>query len=77
MIFENQIFDCLFSSSLDVFKYDEHYEENETKYKEIRKTILDESSEDESSSADSDEDDDEKKDDVDEEEQEVNAADST
>ncbi len=63
---------------IDVFKYDEQYEENESKYKEIRKTILDESSDDddESSSSDGDEDGDEKKDDVDEEEQEVNAADS-
>ena len=44
---------------LDVFKYDEQYEENEAKYKEIRKTILDESSDDEdassSGSSDSDE----------------------
>jgi len=48
---------------LDVFKYDEQYEENEGKYKEIRKNILDESSgdEDESSSADSDEEGGEKK----------------
>ncbi len=63
---------------VDVFKYDDQYEENEEKYKEIRKTILDESSEDEddSSSSDSDEDGDGKKDDVDEEEQEVNEADS-
>jgi pre-mRNA-splicing factor CWC22 len=64
-----------FFSVLDVFKYDEQYEENEEKYKEIRKTILDESSgdEDESSSdsSDSDEEGDGKKDDVDEEEQEV------
>ncbi len=60
---------------LDVFKYDEQYEENEEKYKEIRKTILDESSDDEdessSDSSDSDEEGGGKKDDVDEEEQEV------
>ena len=37
----------------DIFKYDENYEENEEKYKEIRKTILGESSEDESSSGSS------------------------
>ena len=62
---------------LDVFKYDDQYEENENKYKEIRKTILDESSDDEdgSSSSGSDDDEDEKKDDADEEEQ-VSAADS-
>jgi pre-mRNA-splicing factor CWC22 len=58
---------------LDVFKYDEQYEENEEKYKEIRRTILDESSgdDDESSSAESDNDEegDGKKDDVDEDEQ--------
>ncbi|CAF1200519.1 unnamed protein product [Adineta steineri] len=61
---------------LDVFKYDEQYEENEEKYKEIRKTILDESSDDESSSgsSDSDDDEDDKKDDADEEEQEVDPA---
>jgi pre-mRNA-splicing factor CWC22 len=56
----------------DVFKYDEQYEENEEKYKEIRRTILDESSgDDESSSAESDNDEegDGKKDDVDEDEQ--------
>ena len=63
---------------IDVFKYDDQYEENENKYKEIRKTILDESSgdEDESSGSGSDDEDDEKKDDVDEEEQEVSQAES-
>lgn len=63
---------------VDVFKYDDQYEENEQKYKEIRKTILDESSGDEggSSGSDTDEDDDEKKDDADEEEQEVNQVES-
>ncbi|CAF2736740.1 unnamed protein product [Rotaria sp. Silwood2] len=59
---------------LDVFKHDPEYEENERKYKEIRKTILDESSDDDdassSGSSDSDEENDGKKDDVDEEEQE-------
>ena len=59
-----------------MFKYDEQYEENEEKYKEIRKTILDESSDDEESSSSDDEEGDEKKEDVDEEEQEVNEADS-
>ncbi|CAF4375103.1 unnamed protein product, partial [Adineta steineri] len=55
---------------------DEQYEENEEKYKEIRKTILDESSDDESSSgsSDSDDDEDDKKDDADEEEQVVDPA---
>ena len=63
---------------LDVFKYDDQFQENEEKYKEIRKTILDESSDDdaESSSSDSDDDDDEKKEDVDEEEQQVSQAES-
>ena len=63
---------------LDVFKYDDQFEENENKYKEIRKTILDESSDDEdgsSSSGSDDDDDDEKKEDADEEEQ-VNEVDS-
>ena len=46
--------------NLDVFKYDEQYEENEEKYKEIRKIILDEESNDE---------DDGKNEDTDEEEQ--------
>ncbi|CAF0829504.1 unnamed protein product [Rotaria sp. Silwood1] len=63
---------------LDVFKHDPEYEENERKYKEIRKTILDESSDDEdassSDSSDSDEENDGKKDDVDEEEQEGDQA---
>jgi len=66
---------------LDVFKYDENYEENEEKYKQIRKTILDEASgdEDESSSSDENDDDDEKKEgeDVDEEEQEVESKQQT
>lgn len=59
---------------LDVFKYDDQYEENENKYKEIRRTILDESSDEDDgssgsgSSSDDDEDDEEKKEDVDEEE---------
>ena len=63
--------------NLDVFKYDEQYEESENKYKEIRKTILDEESDDDdgsSSSGSSDEDDD-KNEDADEEEQ-VNEAES-
>jgi pre-mRNA-splicing factor CWC22 len=52
-----------------VFKYDDKFEENEEKYKDLRKTILDENSDDdEMSSSDSD--------DVDEEEQEVNVAES-
>ena len=58
-------------SLIDVFKFDENYEENEVKYKEIRKTILDEASgDDDSSSRSSDSSDDEngKQDDVDEEE---------
>jgi pre-mRNA-splicing factor CWC22 len=55
---------------LDVFKYDDQYEENENKYKEIRKTILDESSDDEDGSSSSKSDDD---DDADEEEQEANS----
>ncbi len=63
-----------------MFKYDDKYEENEAKYKEIRKTILDESSDDEdessSSSSDSDEEGGGKKDDVDEDEQEVDPAES-
>jgi pre-mRNA-splicing factor CWC22 len=61
-----------------VFKYDDKFEENEEKYKDIRKTILDESSDDdnESSSSGSDDEDGGKKDDVDEEEQEVNVAES-
>ncbi|CAF2111461.1 unnamed protein product [Rotaria magnacalcarata] len=63
---------------LDVFKYDDEYEENERKYKEIRKTILDESSADEDGSSDSsDSDDDDDNDgtkDVDEEEQGAGAA---
>ncbi|CAF1104907.1 unnamed protein product [Rotaria sordida] len=66
--------ECQPEPMLDVFKYDEAYEENERKYKEIRKTILDESSDDEDESSsdlsDGDEDNDKKKDDVDEEEQE-------
>lgn len=55
---------------LDVFKYDDKYEENEIKYKEIRRTILDESSDDDESSSNSSssDDDDEKKNDLDEEE---------
>lgn len=57
---------------LDIFKFDENYEENEEKYKQIRKTILDEPSDDEdgsgSESSDTDEGDG-KEDDVDEEEQ--------
>jgi pre-mRNA-splicing factor CWC22 len=64
---------------LDVFKYDDQFQENEDKYKEIRKTILDESSDDDdesSSSGSDDDDDDEKKDDVDEEEQPVSQAES-
>lgn len=53
-----------------MFKYDENYQENEDKYKEIRKTILDEASDDDSSSGSSDSSDDEngKENDVDEEE---------
>lgn len=68
----------MFLFIVDVFKYDDQYEENEQKYKEIRKTILDESSDDEegSSGSDTDEDDDEKKEDADEEEQEASQADS-
>ena len=64
---------------VDVFKYDDQYEENENKYKEIRKTILDESSDDEDESSGSDTDDEggDKKDDVDEEEeQEVDQGES-
>ncbi|CAF0826937.1 unnamed protein product [Adineta ricciae] len=62
---------CEPETVLDVFKYDEQYEESENKYKEIRKTILDEESDDDdgsSSSGSSDEDDD-KNEDADEEEQ--------
>lgn len=59
---------------LDVFKYDDQYEENENKYKEIRRTILDESSDEDdddesgSGSSSDDEDDEDKKEEVDEEE---------
>ena len=45
----NQIFD-FFVSYLDVFKYDEEYEMNENKYKEIQKQILHENSDDEDKS---------------------------
>ncbi|CAF3494753.1 unnamed protein product [Rotaria sp. Silwood1] len=46
---------CERATMLDVFQYDEQCEENEAKYKEIRKTSLHENSnnEDESSSASS------------------------
>jgi hypothetical protein len=50
-----------------VFKFDDQYEENEEKYKQIRKTILDEASGDDEDSSSSDE---EKKDDVDDEDEE-------
>ena len=53
-----------------MFKLDDKYEENEEKYKEIRKTILDEPSDNDSSSGSSESGDEEngKEDDVDEEE---------
>ena len=70
---------CPFVCS-DVFKYDDKYEENEEKYKEIRKTILDEENDDDEttsgSSASDDDDDDDKKQDADEEEQVVDEAES-
>ena len=56
----------------DVFKFDENYEENEEKYKEIRKTILGEESDDDdesgSGSSDTDEEGDGKDEDVDDDE---------
>ena len=59
----------------DVFKYDDQYEESEEKYKQIRKTILDEATDDEddssSGSSDTDEEADKNADDVDEEEQQM------
>ncbi|CAF4006564.1 unnamed protein product [Rotaria sp. Silwood1] len=42
---------CESEPMLDVFKYDEQYEENEAKYKEIRKIILNETSDDENESS--------------------------
>ncbi|CAF4989034.1 unnamed protein product [Rotaria sp. Silwood1] len=50
---------CDPESMLDIFQYDEQYDENENKYKQIRKTILGESTgdEDESSSSSSNSDD--------------------
>ncbi|CAF0979512.1 unnamed protein product [Rotaria sp. Silwood1] len=52
---------CECATMLDVFQYDEQCEENEAKYKEIRKTSLHENSnnEDESSSASSNNDEEE------------------
>ncbi|CAF4144072.1 unnamed protein product, partial [Rotaria sp. Silwood1] len=49
--------------SLDIFQYDEQYDENENKYKQIRKTILGESTgdEDETSSSSSNSDGEEEK----------------
>ena len=67
------MYDCSWFC-LDVFKYDEHYEENEEKYKEIRKTILDESSGDEDDSSSGSSDNDEDDDDKDDSDQEVNQA---
>ncbi|CAF4030013.1 unnamed protein product, partial [Rotaria sp. Silwood1] len=62
---------CEVEPMLDVFTFDEHYEKNERKYKQIRKTILNETSDDkyESSenSSSSDNEDDQKKNDVNEE----------
>ncbi|CAF4670562.1 unnamed protein product, partial [Rotaria sp. Silwood2] len=50
---------CESEAILDIFQYDEQYEENEAKYVEIRKKILDENNDDEekshSSSSDGDE----------------------
>ncbi|CAF4153475.1 unnamed protein product [Rotaria sordida] len=56
---------CELEPMLDVFQYDEQYEENEEKYKQIRRTILDETNvnEDESSSSSSNSDEEEKQDD--------------
>ena len=48
---------------LDVFQYDEQYEENERKYKKIRKTILNENSDDEHKSNSNSSDNDEEQDD--------------
>ncbi|CAF3844871.1 unnamed protein product [Rotaria sp. Silwood1] len=63
--------ECEVEPMLDVFTFDEHYEKNERKYKQIRKTILNETSDDkyESSenSSSSDNEDDQKKNDVNEE----------
>ncbi|CAF2739363.1 unnamed protein product [Rotaria sp. Silwood2] len=56
---------CELDPMLDVFQYDEQYEENEEKYKQIRRTILSETNvnEDESSSSSSNSDEEEKQDD--------------
>ena len=62
----------MFFSFADVFKFDENFEENEEKYKEIRKTILGEDSDDDdesgSGSSDTDEEGDGKNEDMDEDE---------
>ncbi|KAK9095863.1 hypothetical protein Sjap_021360 [Stephania japonica] len=54
--------------TLDIFKADPQYEENEKRYEELKKNILgDESAEDEESDADSDDDEDEESEEEDEE----------
>jgi pre-mRNA-splicing factor CWC22 len=49
-------------NGLNIFKYDDAYEENETKYKTLKKEILDESSSDESGTDNDDEESDEDED---------------
>lgn len=60
-------------SGLNIFKYDENYEENEEKYKILKREILDEtsSSEEDDESGDGDDEDDEENDDDEEEKKQL------